>query len=427
MAAAPTPGDDVRARRIPEATVARLPLYLRCLLELAGTDVTTVSSERLADLCGVNAAKVRKDLSHLGSYGTRGVGYDVGVLLSQISRQLGLTQDWPIAIVGLGNLGHALANYRGFGARGFRIVGLFDADPARVGELVGGIPVRHVDDLPAVAAAAADRDRHHRRPRPRRPAGRRPACRRRRRVDPQLRPRDHHRPRAGVAPEGRLVHRAADPQLLLPAPPGRDGTRRGHGLGRRRRQSERPQYPVNLSSTAGRCLVVGGGAVARRKVDALLACGADVTVVAPDVDVELAARPVARRAPPLPPGEVAGYRLVMAATGDPEVANAAVYEDAEAAGVWVNAADDPDHCSFTLPSVARRGRPPGGRLDRREQPGAGRLAAPADRGPSRRGIRGAPQVALRCTDHDATRRSVDGECRLALRPGFQHAGSHPGR
>ena len=139
-------------RRIPEATVARLPLYLRSLFELAAADVTTVSSERLADLCGVNAAKVRKDLSHLGSYGTRGVGYDVGVLLSQISRELGLTQDWAIAIVGLGNLGHALANYRGFGARGFRIVGLFDADPARVGELVAGIRVRHVDDLPHVAA-----------------------------------------------------------------------------------------------------------------------------------------------------------------------------------------------------------------------------------------------------------------------------------
>ena len=152
MAAAPPPGDEGRVRRIPEATVARLPLYLRCLLELAGTDVTTVSSERLADLCGVNAAKVRKDLSHLGSYGTRGVGYDVGVLLSQISRELGLTQDWAIAIVGLGNLGHALANYRGFGARGFRIVGLFDADPTRVGELVGGVRVRHVDDLPSVAA-----------------------------------------------------------------------------------------------------------------------------------------------------------------------------------------------------------------------------------------------------------------------------------
>jgi redox-sensing transcriptional repressor len=139
-------------RRIPEATVARLPLYLRSLYELAAADVTTVSSERLADLCGVNAAKVRKDLSHLGSYGTRGVGYDVNVLLSQISRELGLNQDWPIAIVGLGNLGHALANYRGFGARGFRVVGLFDADPARIGEVVGGVKVSHVDDLPAVAA-----------------------------------------------------------------------------------------------------------------------------------------------------------------------------------------------------------------------------------------------------------------------------------
>jgi redox-sensing transcriptional repressor len=146
------PGGPTPLRRIPEATVARLPLYLRSLYELAAADVTTVSSERLADLCGVNAAKVRKDLSHLGSYGTRGVGYDVGVLLSQISRELGLNQDWSIAIVGLGNLGHALANYRGFGARGFRIVGLFDADRARIGEAVGGVRVAHVDDLPAVAA-----------------------------------------------------------------------------------------------------------------------------------------------------------------------------------------------------------------------------------------------------------------------------------
>ena len=139
-------------RRIPEATVSRLPLYLRSLLELAGTDVTTVSSEGLAERCGVNAAKVRKDLSHLGSYGTRGVGYDVEVLLAQISRELGLTQDWPVAIVGLGNLGRALANYKGFGARGFRIVGLFDADPARVGEEIGGVAIRRIEELGKVAA-----------------------------------------------------------------------------------------------------------------------------------------------------------------------------------------------------------------------------------------------------------------------------------
>src|ERR1043166_10083968 len=98
------------SRRIPEATVARLPVYLRCLLEMNDSDATTVSSERLAELAGVNAAKVRKDLSYLGSYGTRGVGYDVEYLLFQMSRELGLTQHWPVVIVGIGTLGPALAN-----------------------------------------------------------------------------------------------------------------------------------------------------------------------------------------------------------------------------------------------------------------------------------------------------------------------------
>src|SRR5437762_5933281 len=98
-----------------------------------------VSSDQLADRAGVNAAKVRKDLSYLGSYGTRGVGYDVEYLLYQISRELGLTQDWPVVIVGIGNLGQALSNYRGFQERGFRVVALFDADPAKHGTDVGGV------------------------------------------------------------------------------------------------------------------------------------------------------------------------------------------------------------------------------------------------------------------------------------------------
>jgi redox-sensing transcriptional repressor len=140
------------SRKIPEATVARLPVYLRALLELSEQTEATVSSERLAERAGVNAAKVRKDLSHLGSYGTRGVGYDVEYLLFQISRELGLTQDWPVVIAGIGNLGHALANYRGFLARGFRVVGLVDADPAKVGERIGELTVRSIDDLPALAA-----------------------------------------------------------------------------------------------------------------------------------------------------------------------------------------------------------------------------------------------------------------------------------
>jgi redox-sensing transcriptional repressor len=135
-------------RRIPEATVARLPVYLRSLLELAEDKTSTISSERLAEMAGVNAAKVRKDLSYLGSYGTRGVGYDVEYLLFQVSRELGLTHDWPVVIVGIGNLGAALTNYAGFSERGFPVAALVDADPRKVGHSVGGLTIRHLDDLP---------------------------------------------------------------------------------------------------------------------------------------------------------------------------------------------------------------------------------------------------------------------------------------
>src|SRR5947208_16811748 len=140
----------VRERPIPEATVGRLPVCLRALVEMAEQGSGTVSSEELAEAAGVNSAKVRKDLSHLGTYGTRGVGYDVAYLIHQIRRELGLTQHWPVLIAGVGNLGHALANYRGFGERGFRVVALVDADRRKVGEHVDGLAVRHVDELPAI-------------------------------------------------------------------------------------------------------------------------------------------------------------------------------------------------------------------------------------------------------------------------------------
>jgi redox-sensing transcriptional repressor len=143
----------MRNRPIPEATVARLPMYLRSLLDLAESrGVMTVSSEELARLAGVNAAKVRKDLSYLGSYGTRGVGYDVEYLLYQITRELGLTQDWPTAMIGIGNLGRALASYKGFAERGFRITALFDTDENVIGEEVGGVIVRHIDELKEAVA-----------------------------------------------------------------------------------------------------------------------------------------------------------------------------------------------------------------------------------------------------------------------------------
>jgi len=141
-----------RPRRagVPEATVARLPVYLRALHVLAESGSTTISSEALAQLVGGGSAKVRKDLSHLGSYGTRGVGYQVEELVFHISRELGLTQGWSVVLVGVGNLGHALAGYGGFTSRGFRIAALLDSDPERVGEPIAGQRVRPFDDLDAV-------------------------------------------------------------------------------------------------------------------------------------------------------------------------------------------------------------------------------------------------------------------------------------
>jgi redox-sensing transcriptional repressor len=199
-----------RSRGIPEATVARLPLYLRALTGLSERSVPTVSSEELAAAAGVNSAKLRKDFSYLGSYGTRGVGYDVEYLVYQISRELGLTQDWPVVIVGIGNLGAALANYGGFASRGFRVAALIDADPAMAGKPVAGIPVQHSDELEkivsdngvsiGVIATPADR-------------ADRPGRRRR--------------------PQGRPLHRAADPRLPRAAQ-GRRGGRRPGGAPDRR-------------------------------------------------------------------------------------------------------------------------------------------------------------------------------------------------
>ena len=141
---------DRNRRRIPDATVSRLPVYLRILSEQSDEGVDSISSERLAELAGVNAAKVRKDLSYLGSYGTRGVGYEVAYLVYQIRRELGLTHDWPVVIVGAGNLGQALAGYNGFGERGFPVAGIVDVDEQKVGTVMGGVRVRHIDDLPQI-------------------------------------------------------------------------------------------------------------------------------------------------------------------------------------------------------------------------------------------------------------------------------------
>jgi redox-sensing transcriptional repressor len=138
---------------VPGATVARLPLYHRVLLELHGAGTATVSSEELAARAGVNAAKVRKDLSHLGSYGTRGVGYDVDLLLAEVTRRLGVADEQPVAIIGLGNLGRALANHGGFAERGFPVAALFDTDTQVVGQEVAGLVVESLGALEERIAA----------------------------------------------------------------------------------------------------------------------------------------------------------------------------------------------------------------------------------------------------------------------------------
>lgn len=133
--------------------MARLPVYLQVLIEAADAGIRMLSSDELARAAGLNAAKVRKDLSYLGSHGTRGVGYDVDALAHELSRALGLVEDRPVLLVGIGNLGRALASYDGFERRGFRIVGLVDAAPDVIGREVAGHRVRSVTELEELVAA----------------------------------------------------------------------------------------------------------------------------------------------------------------------------------------------------------------------------------------------------------------------------------
>lgn len=147
---ASVPAARERARAIPEATVARLAVYLRVLIGRADEGVATLSSDELAVAAGVNSAKLRKDLSYLGSYGTRGVGYDVEILIGQVERVLGLTRKHSVAVVGIGNLGHALAGYGGFASRGFPVSALFDVDEDLIGIRIAGVEVHRVDQIPQV-------------------------------------------------------------------------------------------------------------------------------------------------------------------------------------------------------------------------------------------------------------------------------------
>jgi len=141
----------MKAIKIPERTVTRLSIYLRCLEELEGDGVVSVSSGQLADRFGLNSAQVRKDLAYFGQFGVRGPGYYVGALRHHLERILGLKREWEVALVGLGNLGSALIAYKGFQEKGFKITAVFDRDPVKIGQRVEGVQVMDASKIvPAI-------------------------------------------------------------------------------------------------------------------------------------------------------------------------------------------------------------------------------------------------------------------------------------
>ncbi len=135
---------------VPEIVVRRLPLYARALHWLAQDNVTTVSSSELGGKLGMSSAQIRKDLSYYGEFGKQGTGYDVKFLLSQLQQILGMQREWLVCLVGVGDLGHAIARYGGFGRRGFKIAALFDADPKKIGMQISELQVLGTESLPMV-------------------------------------------------------------------------------------------------------------------------------------------------------------------------------------------------------------------------------------------------------------------------------------
>lgn len=136
---------------ISESTIRRLSHYYRVLQEVEAEGKRMISSHRLAEREGITSAQVRKDLSYFGSFGRRGLGYNVSHLREEIRAILGLDRRWRVALVGAGNVGAALVSYRGFEEQGFDIVAVFDRDEGRVGERLGGCLVQDIRDLPAAA------------------------------------------------------------------------------------------------------------------------------------------------------------------------------------------------------------------------------------------------------------------------------------
>ncbi len=141
------PRPSFKTPKIPEMTIRRLSVYTRCLLQLEEDGVKTVSSEELAERFNLNSAQVRKDLAYFGEFGVRGIGYYASGLKAELQRILGLDREWQVALVGFGNLGSALFNYKGFARQGFRISVIFDDDPQKAGRTVDGVPILPLREL----------------------------------------------------------------------------------------------------------------------------------------------------------------------------------------------------------------------------------------------------------------------------------------
>ncbi|MDO8879357.1 MAG: redox-sensing transcriptional repressor Rex [Coriobacteriia bacterium] len=136
--------------RVPEGVIERLPLYLNILIQLRRDGIATVSSACLGELTLVNPAQIRRDLTHFGSFGKRGVGYDVVTLVDRIQRILGADHVHRLALVGAGNLGSAIAGYNGLRQHGFLVTAIFDSDPRRIGTRIGDVTIQSIDDLERV-------------------------------------------------------------------------------------------------------------------------------------------------------------------------------------------------------------------------------------------------------------------------------------
>ncbi len=132
---------------IPDIVVGRLPIYLRALNFLVAEGREITSSQELGDRLGISSAQIRKDLSHFGEFGKQGTGYDIPFLRDQLQRILQVDRIWDVALIGAGDLGHALAHYGGFAGRGFRIAAVFDNDPAKIGQSLANLIVQDSNDL----------------------------------------------------------------------------------------------------------------------------------------------------------------------------------------------------------------------------------------------------------------------------------------